>query len=46
MKKLIPYFQRRAVKVGITILWAILRCIHALLGVFATWLNTKRKNPF
>ncbi len=45
MKKLIPYFPRLAVKIGITLLWAALRFIERLLGIFTQWLKGKMNRP-
>jgi len=44
MKKL-PYFPRLALRIGITILWAALRFIERLLGIFTKWLREKLNKP-
>jgi len=45
MKKLIPYIPRLFVRIGITILWACLRLVVAIFGVFAKWLQEKMNKP-
>ncbi len=46
MKNRLPFFPRLAVRIGYTILWACLRFIEVLFGVFAKWLKKKINKPF